>query len=75
MKDRVILMSNFNAHKLKWNLHYSKIRDVAGIKRLIEGHDQILKNEPGKATRPTRQNISLFIDVTFTIQEIRARDS
>lgn len=67
----MVLLEDFNAHSLKWNLHYGERRDAARLKTLIEKHDLIQNNKPGVVTRPTCNSRISIIDLTFTTPNIR----
>lgn len=75
VESRIIMLENVNAHNPEWKLHCDKRREARGLKTLIERHDLFLNNELGKAIRPSRQNRTSIMDLTFTTREIGALDS
>lgn len=75
MEGKVILLKDFNDHSLEWNLHCGERRDTAGLKTLIERHDLILNNEPGKVTRLTHWTTTAINNLKFTTTDIGELDS
>lgn len=51
IKGRVVLLSDFNVNSTDWNVHCGEIRNVAGLRRMVEKYRLILNNKPRKPTR------------------------
>lgn len=75
LEGRTVLLADFNTHGHQLNIYYGETRDTVGLKALIEAHDLIWNNEPGKATRPTRGQVTSIIDLKFTTSKLGALDS
>lgn len=70
-----VLLGDLNIHNPQWNIHCRGKRDVVWLETLMESHDFICNNKPGKATRPTRGQKISIIDLTLSIPELGALDS
>lgn len=74
LEGRVVLLGDFNTHSPERNLDSSERRDTVGLETLIEEHDLIFNNEPGRATRPMHWNTTSIIELTFHTPGIGALD-
>lgn len=75
IKGRMVLLRNFNAHSPDSNIHYGKRRDMTELERLLDTHDLILNNEPGKAKRLTLKKPTSIIYLIFTTPKIGALET